>query len=321
MTLVNYSDSYYLIPISNFNQCKIDNVSKKEIIQLFPTRNGGAYYLDKFNNYLKLYYNIDIKEYCKKYILNNDWPKNSFTQKEENLYLRGKGILIAKTKQITTKENNPKFAKFCERISRERKGLGNPMYGKKPWNKDIDPDHSYVIKMRDRMLGTKASEEIKAKQRKARAESPLKARHTTKHSLKSIEKMKLATAKRWSEGSFSQVTKIHIKVRKFLETLNLLEKVEEEYQVMYFSMDFAFPDKKIAIECQGTYFHIDPRKYPNGPKDAIQRRNFGRDITKRKVCCDKLGWKIIEIWETEIDNNQFEEILKCKLLEYGLLNH
>lgn len=322
MQLTKTNNSHYLIPITIFETCLINSVKKKVILELYPTRKDGPYYLNKFNNYLLDNFKINLKEYCIKY-LKIEWPKCPFTNEEVGISrIDGQGLKLSIYKKGSiNKTNHPKFAAHCEKMSKERKGSGNPMYGKEAWNKNIDPESSYIENMRNKKLGTKATEQTKEKQRLARKLNPKKARHTTKHSPETIEKLRKNTARLWSEGIFNRVTKIHIKVRKYLETLNLLEKVEEEYQVVYFSMDFAFPNQKIAIECQGTYYHIDPRKYPNGPKDKIQRRNHGRDITKRKVCCDKLGWKIIELWEMEIDNNQFEEILKCKLLEYGLLNH
>ena len=83
-------------------------------------------------------------------------------------------------------------------------------------------------------------------------------------------------------------------------------------------MDFAFPEKKVAIECQGTYFHVDPRRYPDGPINAMQRRNFGRDKAKKKYC-NLIGWEIIEVWENEINDDSFKENLKCKLLELKII--
>jgi len=43
-----------------------------------------------------------------------------------------------------------------------------------------------------------------------------------------------------------------------------------------------------------------------------KKRNFGRDKAK-KAYLKKLGWAIIELWETEINDGQFKEILKCEL--------
>ena len=107
-------------------------------------------------------------------------------------------------------------------------------------------------------------------------------------------------------------------MREFLQTLDLIENPVEEYQIKYFSADFAFPEHKIAIECQGQYYHVDPRVYPNGPKTAVQRRNFGRDKAKKKYL-DMKGWIMLEAWEAEINDGSFKEDILCKLKELKLL--
>ena len=168
--------------------------------------------------------------------------------------------------------------------------------------------------------GKKASEETKKKQSESARARVVHGHTGHKHSKKTKLKLREKTALLWASGVFNRTTSIHLKVRTFLQELSLKEEVREEYQVKYFSMDFAFPKAKIAIECQGTYFHIDPRIYPNGPIDAIQRRNFGRDKAKKKICESQEGWIIIELWETEINDGSFKKILLCKLLELKLLN-
>ena len=310
--------SSHVIPSTMFDKCEICGTEKKAILELYPTRKNGAYYLDKFENFLRDNHNISIKEYCVKY-LKFEWPKCPVSGEETGYRLAGYGIQISKFKQgKLSKEHCESFKLACEKFSEERVGAGNPMFGKRPWNKDIDPESDFSKRMRELKLGTKMSEESKVKMREARAKSPIKARHTQKHSKESIQLMREATAKRYSDGTFKKESSIHIIIRAFLEELGLAGEFKEEFQIDYFSMDFAFPNLKFAIECQGTYFHIDPRVYPNGPKDAIQRRNFGRDIIKRKHT-QGLGWETLEIWETEINNGEFKEILKCKLRELSIL--
>ncbi len=107
-------------------------------------------------------------------------------------------------------------------------------------------------------------------------------------------------------------------MREFLALLNLKERLQEEFQVKYYSIDFAFQNAKVAIECDGTYYHVDPRIYPDGPKDKIQRRNFGRDKAKNKYLSDR-GWTILRCWETEINDGTFKEYLICKFKELNLL--
>lgn len=69
-----------------------------------------------------------------------------------------------------------------------------------------------------------------------------------------------------------------------------------------FSIDIAFPDRKLAIECQGDYWHANPNKYSENNLNSTQKRNLFFD----KIRVDDLnraGWKLLEFWETDIKNN------------------
>ena len=324
MNIIKKKGLGYLIPIDRFNICLLDNKTRKWILEEYKkedvTTHKSCYYLQKFEHHLKIFFNISLKEYCIKY-LNIEWPKCPLNGKEVGYKISGEGINVSEYNTSVTKEHSEKFRKSCERMSKERIGAGNPMYGIPAWNRGLDITDPRVKSMGDAHRGIPLTLEHRQKLKDARAASPLKARHTQPHSPETCKILRLNTAKLWATGVFNRNTSIHLKMREFLNTLNLKEQFTEEFQVWYFSMDFAFPNSKIAIECQGTYFHIDPRIYPNGPIDAIQRRNFGRDKAKRKICCDREGWKIIEIWETEINDGTFKEFLITKLKEYNLINN
>lgn len=319
MAIINIDDSNRLIHKNIFDKCLIDNKNRKDISKIYPKREDGAYYIDKFIKYLKEFYNLNIQDYLLKYF-NFHWPKCPLTNEDLGFRVRGVGIFISRFSRNAkfTKENNENFRKGCEKLSRDRMGEKNPMWGKRPWNKGLTPETDERIRLiSEKQKGKFVGEETREKLRLARKIHPKKARHTTPHSKETIEKLRKNTARLWAEGRFNKRSSIEIKVKNFLNELQL--EFQEEYQVVYYSMDFAFPDKKIAIECQGTYYHIDPRFYPDGPINAMQRRNYGRDKAKRKFCCDQLGWEIIELWETEINNGEFKEILLCKLRELKII--
>jgi very-short-patch-repair endonuclease len=234
-----------------------------------------------------------------------------------NFKIRGVGLIFSNFKQGCglSKLTNEKFKRHCETMSQARKGSANPMFGKVPWNKG---DENFAEKMRQRRLGSIASETTKKKQSESAKNRKIHGHTGKKHSPETIDKLREITSKRFQNGTFSRETSIHIKVREFLKSLELCASFEEEFHLKYFSLDFAFPELKFAIECQGTYFHIDPRFYPNGPQGSIQKRNYGRDIAKKKFL-DSRGWTMLELWETEINNREFEKILICKLQELNLL--
>jgi len=294
---------------------------KAHIIEMYPTRAHGAYYIDKFILHLKTDCDLSLKDYLKKFHDFN-WPKCKVKDTDLGYKVSGKGVTVSLfAKGAVNKENCPSFKKGCEKLSKDRMGENNPMYGKESWNKGLDKSDERVRKVADKRRGQKTSEATKKKQSEAGKKREVHGHTGHKHSDETKKKLRENTARLWSEGRFKRESSIHVKMRDFLAEIkeDLVQAIEEEYQFVYYSFDFAFPEVKVAIECQGSYFHIDPRIYPNGPKTATQRRNFGRDKAKKKFCVDRHGWKIIEIWEPEINDGSFKEDLKCKLLELNII--
>lgn len=309
-----------LIDIKLFNTCLINNTEKHKIIELYPTRKHGAYYLNKFSNFLKDNFKITLKEYCIKY-LNINWPKCPISNEDVGYKIDGKGINLSNFKKgKLSKEFCPKFKEYCNRISLERIGVNNPMFGATPWNKGKTKYNNEIIKkISNERIGFITPESVKIKQSKSAKLRKIHGHTGHKHSEDTIKKLRENTSRLWASGRFNRETSIHKKMREFLLSLNLKEQFKEEFQVKYFSMDFAFPNAKVAIECQGQFFHVDPRIYPNGPINEIQKRNFGRDKAKKSYC-SKLGWTIIEAWESEINNGLFKENIICELSKLNLLN-
>lgn len=322
MCITKLPSSVKLIPSITFDTCLLDNLTRQDISKLYTkydvTKKKSCYFLDKFIHHIKKKFNISLIDYCEKYLIES-WPRCPINNQQLGYSVSGKGIVISTFNATVNKHYSSKFRESCERLSIERKGSGNPMFGKASWNKGLDISNPIINSISNKLRGRKTSDITKQKQSLARANHPLKARHVTKHSKESISKMRESTARLWASGRYSKISSIHIKVREFLKTLELKSNLVEEYQVKYFSLDFAFPDIKIGIECQGTFFHVDPRVYPNGPICGIQRRNFGRDIAKKKFLCENNNWIIIELWETEINDGRFKDIILDKLIEYGII--
>ena len=316
MKTIETQDLKYFIPIDTFNICLIDQASRKQITEMYPTRKDGAYYLDKFSNYIKDNYSISFKDYCKQY-LKFDWPLCPSSSSETGYRFNGKGVFISTfAAGKISKEHCPKFMAACEKFSIERKGSGNPMFGKEPWNKGLDVNHPVIAKIAEDRKGKKTSDEVKLKQSESAKKRIVHGHTGKKHSPETIEKLRENTAQMYRDKKYTRVTGIEIKVRNFLIEQNI--QFVEQYFFKYYSLDFALTDQKICIECQGQYFHSDPRFYPNGPISNVQRRNFGRDKAKRKYLKSK-DWEMIELWEAEINDGQFKEILICKLKELKAL--
>lgn len=323
MDLIKLPDSHFLIPINMFDICLIDGAKKNFILEFYTASQIGkkntCYYLDKFSYHIKNEYNIELKEYCKIY-LKIEWPKCPVKKQDVGYKITGKGLILSQfNKGGVNKEHCTNFAKSCEKLSRDRMGENNPMHGKKSWNTGLTKETNEIVRLvAEKRIGRKNSDETKEKQREARKNHPLKIRHNTPHSEETKEFLRRNTASLWSRGVFNKTTSIHIKMREFLQTLQFVENFVEEFHIKYFSIDFAFPEHKIAIECQGSYYHVDPRIYPNGAKNAMQRRNLARDKMKREFL-NKIDWIIIEIWEPEINDGSFKEEILCKFKELNLL--
>jgi very-short-patch-repair endonuclease len=301
---------------SNFETCLLDGKTKEEIWKLYPKVSNwkNEYYIQKFIYHLKEVHNIEIQAYVERFF-DFQWKKMGGVY---NGYKIMGNSIIESSFQIgkVNKDNCENFKKGCEKLSNDRKGSSNPMYGKNPWNKGLDKSHPAIKKMAEKRKGTKATLETRKKQSEARAKHPLKARHTTPHTEESKMKMREATAKRYTDGTFNRKSSIHIKVENFLKSIGL--KHESEYYIKYYSIDIAFNDKKLAIEIQGDFFHSNPKLYPDGPICNIQKRNFYNDSKKHKYLKEQ-GWQLLELWESEINDDTYKEKLICKLKELKIL--
>jgi len=313
MAFIQTNDSYKIIPINTFDICFVDGKTKKQIIKLFPSRQGGPYYLNKFINYLKTYCNLTIKEYIEKYLLEK-WPLCPISNEEVGYRTTGIGLVFSKFKKgKMSKEHCEAFKKGCEKLSQERKGDKNPMFGKKAWNSGLTKECSEKVALvAKKRIGLKMSKESKDKMKKARERSSLKARHTTKHTEESKEKMRKATSQRWENGDFSfRKTNIEKKVELWLLENNY--NFQHQVSINGFVADFACLATKVVIECQGDFFHCNPKvdKYKTA-KYEVQKRNIYRDSIKKQVYI-KNGWQLIELWESDINSGEFKKILECEL--------
>jgi len=98
-------------------------------------------------------------------------------------------------------------------------------------------------------------------------------------------------------------TKIDLRMRDLLSTLEI---GFEMYPKMLGSPDFAIADRKIAIFCDGDFWHgyrYDERKKPAKKfwRDKIEN-NMKRDIRiSRRL--RRNGWSVLRFWEHDIEKN------------------
>ena len=88
------------------------------------------------------------------------------------------------------------------------------------------------------------------------------------------------------------------------EDLKLIKGVDfiAESPSDYFIFDFYFPKLNLVIECQGDYYHANPRKYNEDNLNSTQKANIKRDIRKKEYLI-KNNIKSLFIWEYDINKN------------------
>jgi very-short-patch-repair endonuclease len=74
-----------------------------------------------------------------------------------------------------------------------------------------------------------------------------------------------------------------------------LEKEDKKYKI-----DIVIQEKKLAIEFNGTYWHCDPRFYKEdylNKKKLLTAKQIWDYDNKRKEFLEKIGYKVLTIWE------------------------
>ena len=87
--------------------------------------------------------------------------------------------------------------------------------------------------------------------------------------------------------------------------------------------DIAYPKRKIAIFVNGCFWHRCPYCNPSFPKTHIRfwkqkfKKNAERDLRKTQEL-QSLGWKVLIIWECQINESLQDCINRIKFLNYNL---
>jgi very-short-patch-repair endonuclease/predicted transcriptional regulator len=76
-----------------------------------------------------------------------------------------------------------------------------------------------------------------------------------------------------------------------------------------FVCDFAIPLLKITIECDGDYWHANPKIYSKEDLTFTQKRKVKIDILKDKYL-EERGWLVLRFFESDIKKNLNECIFK-----------
>jgi len=79
--------------------------------------------------------------------------------------------------------------------------------------------------------------------------------------------------------------------------------------------DFLINDK-IVLEVNGTFWHTDPRFFPDGPVFEAQRKT-ARQYAHKVAALQTLGVPLIEVWEADL-NESIIDTLRNALSGYAL---
>lgn len=87
--------------------------------------------------------------------------------------------------------------------------------------------------------------------------------------------------------------------------------------------DIVIPDKKLVIQCDGDWWHANPKFHDRDSLSAIQKNNIKRDAFQDGILT-QAGWHIMRFWESDIENSlsrcvdKIESFLKIERIEAGV---
>jgi G:T-mismatch repair DNA endonuclease (very short patch repair protein) len=305
---------YELLNKENWHTCKITGKKIKDLAKVYG--GSGVYYNQVFEKYLKEEHNITLTDYFTIYCNEKQKYCSCNICNQKSIVIKSKIKSGFKWQEYICGRNEG-LLKWSEEAKESRKGSGNPMFNKIPWNNGKNKETCQSIKnMSEKQKGKKISDDSKLKMSISAKKRKIHGNSGNKHSEESKQKMRYATLKRIENGDFKQTkTKPHIAFSNILDSLHI--KYKEETILSKWSFDFYLVEYDIYVEIDGDYFHSNPKIYPYGPKTKTQKINWYRDIKKNKYC-EENNIKLIRFWECDILNN--EEFIKCKMKELLELN-
>lgn len=115
-------------------------------------------------------------------------------------------------------------------------------------------------------------------------------------------KISLGVAKAIAEGRISRVSRLEVEVGAILQALGVRAlpqyALHDEQGRFAAVLDYFLPDFGVALEVNGTYWHSDPRAYPNGPVKPSQHRVAGKYARKVGLLHQR-GVPLAEVWEID----------------------
>lgn len=177
------------------------------------------------------------------------------------------------------------------------------------WNKGKKWEDTYTKEKIEILL-----EKIHDRNRCEKISKKLKGKHkTTEHAIKCREngsseytktRLREELLKRINRQQFSLSSQIE---RDFIETF--IKPLNVEYILQYYIPDIHqycdvfIPEKNLIIECDGSFWHADPRLFPEGPKYPYQKTRIEKDKIKNNYAKNN-NITILRFWEIDIKENK-----------------
>ena len=251
-----------------------------------------------------------IRHYTKKdlYEIETESGKKITVTKDHSLIVNrnGKKCII-----LPTELNLETDKVYCKQYHKTSDGLHLKKFkkGNIPYNKRKKRDFKSITHFKK---GQKDWSYGKTKENDKRV---AKRGKTVSKSLKSYFKNNTAARQKLREFRLDQVfgkktTKLEKEFEKLLKQNNLRFKKQISIE-RYCTPDFVSIKKKIAIFCDGDYWHANPIFY--NKKDRIQQHNTKIDKRQNKTLKDK-GWIVLRYFESDIYKNSktvIKEVKKC----------
>lgn len=119
-------------------------------------------------------------------------------------------------------------------------------------------------------------------------------------------KISLGVAKAIAEGRIPRVSKLEVEVGDVLRQLKVATlpqyAIHDARGRFAAVIDYFLPDFGVALEVNGTFWHSDPRAYPNGPEKPSQERTAAQYARKEGLLRQR-GIPLVEVWEMDFRDN------------------
>ncbi len=105
-------------------------------------------------------------------------------------------------------------------------------------------------------------------------------------------------------------TKPELQMREILNSLHLTYEPQGRIAELakphrFHKWDFTLPEYKIAVECDGCYWHGCPEHYPERLQEEAMQSQVALE-EKRDTEADLSGWSVLRFWGHEIESQTYE---------------